>query len=74
MLNFIIPLLAVPALCVFWLLFQQWLAKKDPQYRGYQAGCGSCGRDCHSDSEVLSSSCKSSDIKYIDATALIKKS
>lgn len=46
MLTYILTLLGLPLLCVFWVVFQSWLAKKDPNYKGYKAGCGGCTRSC----------------------------
>lgn len=37
-------LLGISALLGAWVLFQAWMKKKDKGYRGYQAGCGSCGQ------------------------------
>ena len=46
MLSYIIALLALPLFCVLWVVFQQWLAKQNPDYKGYKAGCGGCTRSC----------------------------
>ena len=42
----ILSLIGLSLLCVLWLIFQQWLARQDPEYKGYQAGCGGCTRSC----------------------------
>ncbi len=42
----ILSLIGLSLLCVLWVIFQQWLAKQDPKYKGYQAGCGGCSRSC----------------------------
>jgi len=44
MLTYILTLLGLPILCVVWVIFQSWLAKKDPDYKGYKAGCGGCSQ------------------------------
>ena len=44
MLTYLFALLGLPLLCVFWVIFQSWLAKKDPAYQSYKAGCGGCSR------------------------------
>ncbi|MCK5698147.1 MAG: hypothetical protein KAI02_08300 [Gammaproteobacteria bacterium] len=46
--TYLLSLIALPLLCVLWIMFQQWLAKQDPQYKGYQAGCAGCRRSCDS--------------------------
>jgi hypothetical protein len=46
MLSYILALIALPLLCVFWILFQSWLKKVDPDYKGYKSGCGGCSRSC----------------------------
>ena len=45
MTNYLLPLLAVVLLCAFWALFQQWLARTDPDAKKKQSlKCGGCGR------------------------------
>ncbi len=42
MMGYILSILALIALLVGWVLFQQWLKKKDPEQFGYKPGCGAC--------------------------------
>ncbi len=45
MLNYLLPLLGLVALCAAWMLFQLWLARQDPEKaEGYRPGCGACSR------------------------------
>ena len=44
MTSYIIPLLAVVALCAGWAVFQLWLAKHDPDARKRSLKCGACSR------------------------------
>jgi len=44
--TYFLSLIALPLLCVLWIVFQEWLAKQDPKYQGYQAGSGACSRSC----------------------------
>ncbi|MFK5987148.1 MAG: hypothetical protein QM479_17195 [Pseudomonadota bacterium] len=56
MLTYVLVLIGLPVLCVLWILFQSWLAKINPEYKGYQAGCGGCNRSCgkaSSDKKIL---------------------
>ncbi|KRT54063.1 hypothetical protein Ga0074115_102165 [endosymbiont of Ridgeia piscesae] len=39
----LLALLGLAALCGSWIIFQDWLKRQDPSYRGYKAGCGACG-------------------------------
>ena len=70
MLTYILSLLGLPLLCVLWIVFQEWLAKNSPDYKGYKAGCGGCSRSC-GDPET-----KAADIKKhhnVDADSLLHK-
>ncbi len=40
--SYILPILGLVALLFFWVLFQQWLKRKDPG-QFYRPGCGACG-------------------------------
>ncbi|MBC8519303.1 MAG: hypothetical protein H8D24_02715 [Gammaproteobacteria bacterium] len=42
MTGYIISILALIALLVGWVLFQEWLKKRDPQQFGYKPGCDAC--------------------------------
>jgi hypothetical protein len=42
--TYLIPLLAVPALCAFWAIFQVWLFKHDSDAERRSVKCGGCGR------------------------------
>ena len=44
MVNYALSLLAVVLLCAFWAVFQQWLAKRDPDTASRAQKCGGCGR------------------------------
>ena len=69
MLSYIISLLALPALCVLWIVFQNWLVKHDPDHQGYKAGCGGCTRSCgESDSDTSVKAEKT--VKFIDASSV----
>jgi len=48
--TYILPLLAVIALCGFWAIFQLWLEKHDPDAKTRSQKCGGCGRkdECNS--------------------------
>lgn len=46
MMSYFLSLMALPLLCVFWIVFQGWLARQDSDYKGYKAGCGGCTRSC----------------------------
>ncbi len=41
--GYIISILALIVMLVGWVLFQEWLKKRDPQQFGYKPGCGACG-------------------------------
>ena len=43
--TYIVPLLAVVALCAFWAIFQLWLFKHDPDAERRSLKCGGCGRE-----------------------------
>ena len=85
MMTYILSLISLPLLCVLWIVFQQWLAKQDPKYKGYQAGCGGCSRSCgdkNEKSQKQGSSCdddlkekveKVKKIHFIDASTLWSK-
>lgn len=36
--------LGLSVLCGLWVVFQRWLARKDPGLPGIEDGCGSCHR------------------------------
>jgi predicted permease len=40
--SYILPLLAVVALCAFWAIFQTWLFKHDPDAERRSQSCGGC--------------------------------
>ncbi len=40
--NYILPILGLVALLFGWVLFQEWLKRKDPE-QFYRPGCGACG-------------------------------
>jgi hypothetical protein len=42
--TYVLPLLAVIALCAFWAIFQVWLARHDPDAKARSLKCGGCGR------------------------------
>lgn len=78
MLAYILTLLGLPLMCVLWIVFQGWLAKNDPDYNGYKAGCGGCSRSSgdandscgHSDHSCGHSETKTHKTHYIDASSL----
>ena len=43
MLGYLLAIAGLAALCAAWVLFQLWLQRVDPEYRGMKAGCGGCG-------------------------------
>ncbi|MCW8929763.1 MAG: hypothetical protein OQL19_05960 [Gammaproteobacteria bacterium] len=74
MLTYIISLLALPLLCVIWIIFQNWLAKQDPDYQGYKAGCGGCTRSCHTDEQdACASNNKEEKTQFVDASSVLSK-
>lgn len=40
--SYILPILGLVALLFGWVLFQEWLKRKDPG-QFYRPGCGACG-------------------------------
>ena len=48
MTGYLLPLLAIVALCGAWALFQLWLDKHDPDAKNRSHKCGACSRkdDC----------------------------
>jgi len=42
MVDYLIGILALAGLCAGWGLFQLWMTRADPGYRGLQGGCGGC--------------------------------
>jgi hypothetical protein len=44
MMTYAYSLLAVVLLCAFWALFQQWLARHDPDAASRPRKCGGCNR------------------------------
>ena len=67
----ILSLIGLSLLCVLWVIFQQWLAKQDPKYKGYQAGCGGCSRSCGEKEQQQRQSEKT--IQFTDASDLWSK-
>ena len=43
MTKYLLPLLAIVALCAFWAIFQLWLSKHDPEAKARSLKCGGCG-------------------------------
>jgi hypothetical protein len=52
MMMYLLPLLAIVALCAFWALFQQWLARVDLDANKRSLKCGGCGRRGECDAEA----------------------
>ena len=48
--TYILPLLAIVALCAFWAIFQTWLFRHDPDAERRSLKCGGCGRKDECDS------------------------
>ncbi|WP_172840323.1 hypothetical protein [Solemya pervernicosa gill symbiont] len=49
--GYLISLLGLTALCAFWVVFQLWLKKQEPNHAGFKAGCGACkSGSCGTDS------------------------
>ena len=48
MTGYLLPLLAIVALCAAWAVFQLWLDKHDPEAKQRSLKCGACKRkeDC----------------------------
>ncbi len=48
MTSYLLPLLAIVALCAAWAVFQLWLDKHDPDAKRRSLKCGACSRkdDC----------------------------
>ena len=44
MTSYLLPLLAIVALCAAWAVFQQWLAAHDPDAKRRSLKCGACSR------------------------------
>lgn len=44
MTSYLLPLLAIVALCAAWAVFQQWLAARDPDAQRRSLKCGACSR------------------------------
>jgi hypothetical protein len=44
MTTYLLPLLAIVALCAAWAVFQQWLAAHDPDAKRRSLKCGACSR------------------------------
>ena len=40
--SYILPILSLVALLFSWVLFQEWLKRKDPEQFGYKPGGGAC--------------------------------
>ena len=53
MLGYLLSIGGLIALCAAWVLFQLWLKRIDPGYRGLQGGCGGCAekRECKRECE-----------------------
>lgn len=49
--HYLVPLLAIIALCAFWAVFQLWLARHDPDAARRSLKCGNCGceKQCDGD-------------------------
>ena len=43
MMSYLLPLLAIVALCTFWAVFQLWLSRHDPDAGKRMQKCGNCG-------------------------------
>jgi len=41
--SYLIGGLALALLCSGWVLFQRWVADRDPEVRGPESGCHGCG-------------------------------
>ena len=56
MISYLIPLLAVVALCAAWAVFQLWLSRHDPEANQRLRKCGDCkcdkGESCDSREEA----------------------
>jgi hypothetical protein len=74
MMTYILALLGLPLLCVLWIVFQGWLAKNNPDYKGYKAGCGGCSRRCEETEpdcgHTETGSEKIPETHYVDASSL----
>ncbi|HSM32007.1 MAG TPA: hypothetical protein VK854_15010 [Woeseiaceae bacterium] len=44
MTSYVVPLLAIVALCAGWAVFQLWLARHDPEQKKRSLKCGACKR------------------------------
>ena len=53
MLGYLLGIGGLIGLCAAWVLFQLWLQRIDPDYRGLEGGCGGCSdkRECRRDCE-----------------------
>ncbi|MCP3852114.1 MAG: hypothetical protein GY694_18020 [Gammaproteobacteria bacterium] len=73
-LTHIISLFALPLLFVLWVVFQGWLSKQDPNYKGYKAGCGGCTRTCgEKEPDSCDSNNETNKVQYVDASSLWDK-
>jgi hypothetical protein len=59
--TYLLPLLAVSALCAFWAIFQTWLFKHDPDAEHRSLKCGGCSRKKACDN---SGSCAGKSVNY----------
>ena len=45
MMNYLVPLLVIVALCAGWAVFQLWLSRHDPDVAERMQKCGNCSCD-----------------------------
>ena len=43
MLDYLLGILGLVALCAGWVLFQEWLKRVDPEQGSFKSGCSGCG-------------------------------
>jgi hypothetical protein len=43
--SYVLPILALAAICGLWIVFQQWIARHMPGVPGIGRRCGRCQRD-----------------------------
>ena len=44
--TYVLPILALVALCAVWVLFQLWLKRLDPDSADMEIRCGGCTNQC----------------------------
>lgn len=54
MVNYLIALLAVVALCGAWAVFQVWLSRHDPEANQRLRKCGDCDCDKRDSADICS--------------------